>query len=533
MAKEEPKRLEMTREELDAFFDRLERDELTAEDRGRIREVMTAVVWMAQKLEDKDLSIKRLQRLFGIKTEKAENLFGNQDGPSGPSGGKPATPPRNRSDEHKPSGHNGADDYPDAECVFHPHETHKIGDPCPLCSLGTLYSYGTGTVLRLRGQPPIAATIHQPEQLRCSACQALFTASLPSDAGSERAEASAKAMVALLRYGGGVPFYRLDKLQEMMRTPLPDATQWDMSESLANLVKPVYQVKLHLAAQAELLHADDTGMKILHLKKKLLAEKSERTGIFTTGVLSLVEGREIALFFTGDKHAGERMEKILKTREAGRVIPKLMCDALSRNKPKDTPVKMANCLDHARRGFVDILSKYPEEVQYFVTRIGDVYIEDRNTKLLKMTAEERLAHHQAHSLSIMEELKTWCALSLHEKTVEPNSPLGAVMNYFLNHYEKLTMFAKEAGVPLSNAAVERLLKTAVLHRKNSLFYLTETGAIVGDILMSLIQTAKRAQVNVLDYLTQLQLCAADVKKNPEQWLPWNYIARLAVLHQAS
>lgn len=95
------------------------------------------------------------------------------------------------------------------------------------------------------------------------------------------------------------------------------------------------------------------------------------------------------------------------------------------------------------------------------------------------------------------------------------------------------MFAKVAGIPLSNAAVERLLKTAVLHRKNSLFYLTETGAIVGDILMSLIQTAKRSKANVLDYLTQIQLHAKDVKANPEKWFAWNYRERLAVLQAAT
>ena len=47
---------------------------------------------------------------------------------------------------------------------------------------------------------------------------------------------------------------------------------------------------------------------------------------------SLVDGREIALFFSGNKHAGENMGNILKFRNAGTVPPKLMCDALSRNK---------------------------------------------------------------------------------------------------------------------------------------------------------------------------------------------------------
>lgn len=533
---QEPKRVEMTKEELDSFFERLDRDVLTDDDRKQIREIMTAVVWMAGKLEDKELSIKRLQRLFGIKTERAAKLFGAGTGglaATSDSTSTPAPPERNRTRDKRPAGKNAADDYPGAERIPHSHETLKKGDVCPLCGSGTLYHYGTGTVLRLKGQPPVVAVIHEPEQLRCSACQELFTAMLPESVGTERADASAKAMIALFRYGAGIPFYRMDKLQALMKNPVPDSTQWDMSESLANIVDPVYRMILYLAAQAELFHSDDTTMRILHLKKRLAAEKSDRTGIFTTGVLAASDGREIALFFTGNQHAGERMEKILKTREAGRVVPKLMCDALSRNRPKGPPVQMANCLDHARRGFIDIHPKYPEEVEYFVRRLGDVYLEDRKTKRLGLDDEARLAHHKTESLPIMEELERWCRTELEEKRVEPNSPLGAAMKYFLNHFEKLTLFTKVPGVPLSNAAVERLLKTAVLHRKNSLFYLNETGAIVGDILMSLIQTAKRADVNVLDYLTELQNFAGDVQENPDAWLPWNYTERLAVLQTAN
>jgi len=40
-----------------------------------------------------------------------------------------------------------------------------------------------------------------------------------------------------------------------------------------------------------------------------------------------------------------------------------------------------------------------------------------------------------------------------------------------------------ANTPLDNNYVERILKRAVLNRKNALFYKTEHGAAVGDILM--------------------------------------------------
>jgi transposase len=547
MAKEEPKRLELTHEELEAFFERLERNELTTEDRGRIREIIEALLWMSQKLEHQEISLGRLKRLFGVKTEKASALFGKPKSPSGSaqdqdssnkqdpdppsssSAGSGGGADRNRSDESKPAGKNGKNDYPGAECIFHPHESLKVGDACPLCGRGTLYSYGVGSVVRLRGQPPVVATVHQPEQLRCSSCQGLLTAKLPESVGEERADETAKAIVSIFRYGSGIPFYRNEKLQDLFQTPLPDSSQWDLAESVANAAHPVFKTLIHQAAQGELLGTDDTGMRVIQLKKMLELGQAKRTGIQTTGVLSQVLGHEIALFFTGNRHAGENLAKILKLRDPDREIPKLMCDAAAKNRPKATGCQMGSCLDHARRYFVDIIPKYADEAEFFIETLKDVYRNDKRCKRWRLSAEARLAYHAEQSLPVMEGLKLWCEKSLETHVVEPNSPLGAAMNYFLNHYDKLTMFAKIEGMPLSNSAVERLLKTAVLHRKNSLFYQTETGALVGDVLMSVIQTAKRAQANVLDYLAQLQRFAADVRKNPQAWLPWNYLDRLAIL----
>lgn len=60
------------------------------------------------------------------------------------------------------------------------------------------------------------------------------------------------------------------------------------------------------------------------------------------------------------------------------------------------------------------------------------------------------------------------------------------------------------------------------HRKNSLFYKTEHGAIVGDIVMSLIYTCVLSDENPLNYLIALQNHKSNVHHNPYAWLPWNY-----------
>ena len=143
--------------------------------------------------------------------------------------------------------------------------------------------------------------------------------------------------------------------------------------------------------------------------------------------------------------------------------------------------------------------------------------------------------HQEHSKAVREKLHAWLEAQFGERRVEPNSGLGQAISYLLNHWQKLTLFLEKAGVPVDNNIVERALKKAILHRKNSLFYKTRKGAQMGDLFMSLIHTCELNDVNAFNYLTELLRHTGELRQNPSEWMPWNYrdtLARLAALAAA-
>jgi len=199
-----------------------------------------------------------------------------------------------------------------------------------------------------------------------------------------------------------------------------------------------------------------------------------------------------------------------------------MCDALSRNLPKAFETILANCLSHGRRQFVDVVESFPEEVHTVLEIFAKIYKNDATARQQNMSPEQRLKFHQQESGPLMEELHKWLERQFEEKKVEPNSSLGEVITYMLNHWQPLTLFLRKAGAPLDNNICERALKKAILHRKNSLFYKTQNGARVGDIYMTLIHTAELAGANAFDYLCELQRHAGEVAEDPWQWFPWNY-----------
>src|SRR5580704_9891638 len=155
-------------------------------------------------------------------------------------------------------------------------------------------------------------------------------------------------------------------------------------------------------------------------------------------------------------------------------------------------------------------SASPPSVATCWKRWKRVYRNDATTGKEKLSAEERLLFHQTHSGPVMEELRAWLKRQFDERLVEPNSGLGAAINYLRKHWEKLTLFLRVAGAPLDNNLCERALKKAIMHRKNSLFYKTQNGADVGDLYMSLIHTCELNNVNPFDYLNELQRHADDV-----------------------
>ena len=206
-----------------------------------------------------------------------------------------------------------------------------------------------------------------------------------------------------------------------------------------------------------------------------------------------------------------------------------MCDALSRNLPKEFATIVANCLAHGRRQFVDVNERFPDETRYVLEALEVVYRNDSQARQRQMTDEERLAFHQAESGPVMEQLRTWLSRQFEERLVEPNSGLGAAISYLVRHWEKLTLFLRQPGAPLDNNICERALKKAILHRKNAYFYKTRNGAAVGDRYMSLIHTCELNGANPFDYLTALLRHADEVAAAPAAWMPWNYTAKLAEL----
>ena len=516
-----PRQMEVKPEQLRALVERAKAGALQPGDEEIIQAMAETILYLNEAVEDKRASIARLVRmLFGASTEKANNILTGKTSGDQPEKTTGASTPSAEKNGH---GRNGAAAYAGAEKLHVDHQQLKAKDLCPGCRKGKLYETNTpGVLLRVIGAAPIQAKVYELQKLRCNLCGQVFTAQPPEGIGEHKYDHSAGAMVALLKYGSGFPFYRLDNLQADLGIPLPASTQWEIAERVADHVYPAYDELVRLGAQGNLFFNDDTTMKVLSLINAQAEGDPSRKGVFTSAILAEHEGHRIALFFTGRKHAGENMANVLKKRASGLDPPIQMCDALSRNVPQGFRIVLANCLTHARRNFIDAMTGFPDKCRHVLETLKTIYYHDEISKEKKMTPVERLSFHQAESGPVMEELKEWLKEQLEKKEVEPNSPMGKAITYMLKHWDPLTLFLRVPGAPLDNNVCEQALKKAILHRKNSYFFKTEHGAYVGDIFMSLIHTCRLNGANPFLYLTVLQKHKSRLFKKPQNYMPWNY-----------
>ena len=544
--------INLTIDEVDSLQDRIESSSLDASDKKIISAILNLNFWLQNKLQQATLSILRLKKIFGLPTEKnkknksdnnpdnsVNNNSENSESTAENFSEKENSLDRNTQENttniiniKKPKinpnenhGRYAANDYIGCERIFINHAELTSGSNCPNCESdfqnGKLYNDAPKTIVLLHGRPIIDGEVYVCEKLRCTSCGERYNAKIPENIiNKTKYDETCSSTLAIMHYYAGLPFKRLEVLQQIQGIPLADATQWDLIAKLYLVILPIYLALEKYAAQGDLFFYDDT-------KNKILSAHGKDKAVHTTSFISVVDSNLIYLFYTAQRYAAENADLLLSKRTVDSEFM-TMTDASSQNFPKKINDNLLArwilcfCLSHGRRKFYELRGHFQEECSFVLDIISEIYFFDKQSKEQKMTANERLFYHQENSLHLMESLHIWLNNQLLHQLVEENSSFGKAVRYMLRHWNALTKFLHVAGAPLDNNLCEQAIKVAIRYRKSSLFYKTSKGAIIGDCMMSVIFTAVKNKVDIYDYLNILQRNTEDVKSDPEQWLPWNY-----------
>ena len=348
----------------------------------------------------------------------------------GPSAGDDE-PNKNR-DAH---GRRGWDDFPSVPVQHLSHSELTIGCQCPECLRGRLYGAKPARLVVISGQAPLVGSRYIAQRLQCGFCKAVFTATndeLDRDGvnGRRLYTHSAAAVVAIVKYFAGMPWFRQQFLQLAVGVEVPDASLADVCERLAEVLIHVVRYLFTLARSARLFLGDDTGAVILDLRKttrtrRASSEEVERTGGHVSCVIAeTFDGKRLVLFRVGIQHTGELMDEVLRGRDPSLPAPLFMGDCHACNTVSVCHTIHGGCNAHAVRRFKEIKQRYPVEAGYALERYDTIFDNDTQCKNDGLDDQQRLAFHVEHSKPLFQEVCAYGEQLLEDKKYEPNSDIA-------------------------------------------------------------------------------------------------------------
>ncbi len=435
------------------------------------------------------------------------------------------------------NGRRGSKDMSDVILLDHYPLDFKKGDSCPEedCT-GRLYPFkSNGTVreiITFDFTPPFRPTAHRMHDLRCNMCLKVFKATLPKDLLKAGASLNkhhnylyrSLSALALLHYGMGMPFYRLDQFQSLVGERFPESTQFDQLENIANILQPINNALIKEVANGYIIQGDDVTNRIRNLDAELRERRSDgcvvyREGVHTSVLISTTsDGHLIPILKSGIIHFGELLDEVLLQRSKDLPSAIIVCDGSKVNQSFVAECSIGGCWEHNMMYFTKGLKGNPQEARVIVDLIKKIFKIDRETHGLD--AIHRLNHLQEHGLPIVEQIKDLVNSYIINKIALPASAFGSALTYFTNQYSKLKLPFEAAGVPIHNNISEWCTYLIVRLLANSRSYQTQEGAWIGDKLITLILCSYLSSTNPYDYFLYCLENQEKMKSNPIAFFPW-------------
>lgn len=332
--------------------------------------------------------------------------------------------------------------------------------------------------------------VHKRKKYACQCRKCLETAIGPPKliVGGRYATHFA-AHIAVEKYDAGLPLERSCKLLGRLGLKVTSQALFDQLWAMACHLEPTYTaLRPDIVARHGFLNMDETPWPLLE------GEKAGRWYIW-----ALVASDAVWYGFDPSRSANtaarflEGFEGHLMT--DGYASYKTVAGRWAAAGKRLMPVY---CWSHIRRGFIEAEPNFPEAKE-IITLIDALFVIERKVEgLAAETRVERLAQlRRDESAPALTQIKAW----LDACKALPGSRLHGAVQYALNHWDGLTVFVTETGVPLTNNAAERTLRGAVVGRKTHYGSHSERGTKVAAIFYTLVENAQMCGLDPVDYLT--------------------------------
>ena len=289
------------------------------------------------------------------------------------------------------------------------------------------------------------------------------------------------------RFQFHMPYYRLEKKYASEGLDLSRSVLERSVARCGELLEPLHTALREVVLAEDIIFTDDTTVRIAKAGKPG-GSKTGRLWIYTDK-----QGRHYYDFT--DSRVRDGPDAILKD-YAGFMHADAFpgYDKLYQH----GDVTEVACWAHTRRKFEAAERSDPDLGKQALELIGKLYSIESVARKQELDPTGIAALRKEHALPVLEAIHAW--LGLVEAQVLPKSPMGKAVHYALAQWDALNVYVTDGRLEIDNNRSERAMKPVAVGRKNWLFVQTEAGGKTASIMMSMVQTAQAAGVNVKLYL---------------------------------
>lgn len=308
-----------------------------------------------------------------------------------------------------------------------------------------------------------------------------------------------------------MPFYRQQQaIKRDYQWIIPSSTINDWFIQACVLLTPLYTRLKEKVLESTYLQVDESPMKVQDKNKKGATHQGYQW-VYHNPIDQL-------LFFHYRKGRGMQGPKEILSNYKG-ILQSDGYQVYDKIGAAKKEIHLVGCIAHARRYFHKALTSDKKRAEYALSQFQKIY--DIERKLKDSSPEVRKEERRAHTLPLLNELKSW--MEKESIYVPPKSVIGKAMGYFQNQWDKLIAITEDGRCEIDNNLIENKIRPLALGRKNYLFAGSHEAAQRIAMMYSFFGSCKANNVNPSDWLNDTLEKLPDTKLSDlEQLLPNNF-----------
>ena len=395
--------------------------------------------------------------------------------------------------------------------IRHEHDLSDEEKVCSCCGR-TMDRIGEDVTRELEYEPAkLEAHIHVRPKYACRRCKDGVSAAPlpPRPIPGGIAGPGLVTEVIVGKFGDHLPLYRLEDILTRYGVYISRSTMCDWVKSVAELLRPLYDLERELVLQSSVMWTDDTRVTVL----------GGREGSFQGHFWTYIGDREhpYSVYDFTTNHSRDGPARFLQS-YSGYLHADAYTgyDAIFLGTGSDV-IEVA-CWSHARRRFFDAVRSNPREAHQVLEWIRQLYdIEDRAHDW-SVDARRELRAREADP--ILDKIEAYLA-ELAPRAL-PKTSLAKAVTYARNQWEALRRYTEDGRLTIDNNVSERTLRHQAIGRKNWLFLGSEAAGPRAAVLYTILAGAKRHRIEPWAYVRDLllRLHADDLRLEemlPDRW----------------